>query len=121
MNSSNIVAVIGVAWLLWTGWWMWKFHFKPMRDRQRIVGAEDDVLLRKIAENIMMLNAVFGPDLQLRTFDSKEGRSIAVVCQKCTKVNRLVRGFRGAKCGSCKLSLVSKDMWTSAEMEVRLN
>lgn len=119
--SDWIVVVAGVGWLLWAGYWMWKYHFKPMRARQRIVGVEDDTLLRKIGENLALLHDVFGPQFQIRTLDSNDGRSIALVCPKCEKANRLVRGFRGARCGNCKTSFVPKEMRTSAKKEVRLN
>ena len=74
--SDVIVVVAGVGWLLWAGWWTWKYHFKPMRDRHKIIGAEDDVLLQKIGDNLRTLHDVLGPQFQIRTLGSPGGRSI---------------------------------------------
>lgn len=119
--SDIIVMVWGVGFITFAAWHMWKNVFKPARDRRKILGAEDDTLLQKIGENLSLLHDVFGPQFQIRTYDEKAGRSIALVCPKCEKPNRLVRGFRGARCGNCKTSFVPKEMRTSAEKEVRLN
>lgn len=121
MSPDVILVVTGVAWLLWAGWWMREYCFKPLRAQRKVLGAEDDVLLGKVAETITMLHDVFGPQVRIRMSGTKDGRSITLVCERCSRSNRLVRGFRGARCGNCKSSLVTKEMRTSTENEVKLN
>lgn len=85
----------------------WRNHLRDVY-REWKVRRSDDVL-DKLIERAEILFMLFGTPVTTELITDANGRHLAIECKKCQQRNRLVSGFRGAKCGKCKTPLVKHE------------
>lgn len=102
MHAVDITAKLTL--LFGSGLWLWIFVTYEWR-RRRL--RNEDVAWTHLQDHLDMMHAMFGNSITWSAVTKHDGtREIQLACRKCGKKNRLVKGFKNSKCGSCHTALV---------------